>query len=200
MWGFTVCKSDCKILFSLEFRFWLSVKRIVVKVLYFLYFWLPHVCGWLLCIYLTASVYHGSNHRYVTENPPFFAAFLLQWWYRWWAGSGFWPRLAMIRGWFGPERPRLVPILPFRFPKLLGFSAFWLWNDKKDLKQAVFTGPNLYQSCPEWYFPDMPLMVLCRQIKGNNLIEQKTRTTIYNHPKENKKKRTRKERNGWWAV
>jgi hypothetical protein len=43
----------------------------------------------------------------------------------------------------------------------------------------------------------MPVMVLCTQIKGNNLIEQKTRTTIYNHPKENKKeKRTRKERNG----
>ena len=32
-------------------------------------------------------------------------------------------------------------------------------------------------------------MVLCRQIKGNNLIEQKARTTIYNHPKENKKEK-----------
>jgi hypothetical protein len=30
-------------------------------------------------------------------------------------------------------------------------------------------------------------MVLCTQIKGNNLIKQKTTTTIQNHPKEIRK-------------
>ena len=39
-------------------------------------------------------------------------------------------------------------------------------------------------------------MVLYRQIKGNDLIKQnqKTRTTIQNHPKENKKKIRKKQK------
>jgi hypothetical protein len=36
-------------------------------------------------------------------------------------------------------------------------------------------------------------MVLCTQIKGNNLIKQKTTTTIQNHPKKKQGKINRKE-------
>jgi hypothetical protein len=36
-------------------------------------------------------------------------------------------------------------------------------------------------------------MVLCTQIKGNNLIKQKTTTTIQNHPKKNKEKSIEKK-------